>query len=204
MIEIIYSRITESPTEEDIKKQLKALPRRFYEKNHAYVEAILTRGRRASVYQSIVGLRLLSILTNREELPPLARNEFGRPFFDGAASPVFSISHTNGLVVCSIIRNNTSMIGVDCEKLYTKNPTLLAERFFAPCERKYIIRSDDTAMAFTEIWTKKEAYIKLLGKGLSVPLSSFDVMSDMHIGFETFIIDDVVVSVCTEREQFHV
>jgi 4'-phosphopantetheinyl transferase len=54
----------------------------------------------------------------------------------------------------------------------------IAKRFFTPRERGYIASSEDQNKAFFEIWTKKEAYIKRQGKGLSVSFTSFDVFDE--------------------------
>ncbi|MBC7474729.1 MAG: 4'-phosphopantetheinyl transferase superfamily protein, partial [Candidatus Sericytochromatia bacterium] len=53
----------------------------------------------------------------------------------------------------------------------------IAERFFSDYERKSLNSIPETLQkeAFFNGWTRKEAYIKLKGKGLSIPLNSFDV-----------------------------
>ena len=63
-----------------------------------------------------------------------------------------------------------SEIGVDIE-CKTDPGRRVTERFFTEAEKSYVRNDDD----FRRIWTMKEAFIKCLGKGLSIPLRSFSV-----------------------------
>ena len=48
-----------------------------------------------------------------------------------------------------------------------RNTEAIARRFFASKEYEEISRSDDRLSSFFSVWTKKEAYAKLCGKGLA-------------------------------------
>jgi 4'-phosphopantetheinyl transferase len=88
----------------------------------------------------------------------------------------FNVSHTEGLAALAFSRGRD--IGVDVEKLRPDSDAQqLAERFFSPSERQFISRFSGHALdqAFFRCWTRKEAYIKAKGGGLSIPLDQFDV-----------------------------
>lgn len=118
-------------------------------------------------------------------------NEYGKPYIEHD-NYHFSISHSGDYVA---FVSHSFPIGVDIQK--TENKISPAIRFFTPNEQNYI--SNDPSRFF-EIWTKKEAYIKMLGTGLSTPLSSFDVLKKPveNILISTSF-DNISLSVCAEN-----
>ena len=84
-------------------------------------------------------------------------------------------------------------------KLYfTKND--IAKRFFTSAENEFINLSSDKRLAFFEIWTKKEAYLKQIGTGLKTPLDSFCTMTDSLGGkFKTEKIEQYIISTFCEE-----
>ena len=88
----------------------------------------------------------------------------------------FNLSHSRGITLIAITKNRD--IGIDIEGINPKFPCLeIAEKFFTPLE-SYVLRSLSEHLqptAFFTCWTRKEAYIKAVGKGLSIPLDQFDV-----------------------------
>src|SRR5439155_2208354 len=103
----------------------------------------------------------------------------GKPELDCAtvqSTLSFNISHTDGLALCAF--SSRFRIGVDVEKVRTDfNTAEIAERFFSLAEREALrgLPAQEQHEAFFRCWTRKEAYIKALGEGLSHPLHQFDV-----------------------------
>jgi len=121
------------------------------------------------------------------------KNEYGKPHFKDYPELYFNISHTRNAVCVSILDKPT---GIDIERIRIAD-IRIAERFFASNELKYIIASPKPNECFYEVWTKKEAYIKYLGKGLSVPLNSFDVFNeDFECDIITTKLHDYIISIC--------
>jgi len=99
----------------------------------------------------------------------------GKPGLPG--DPVhFNLSRSEDL--CLIALSDEAPIGVDVE-FRREDPYLLkvARRFFSETEVEELhgLVLAEQLPAFFRIWSRKEAYIKALGLGLSLPLDSFDV-----------------------------
>jgi 4'-phosphopantetheinyl transferase len=102
----------------------------------------------------------------------------GKPALDHAG-PGFNLSHTGGLVLLGLVLE--SEIGVDVERIRPiENRDAIAERYFSPSEYGQVL-SDEV---FFQCWTRKEAYIKAVGGGLSIPLKSINTdgwsVIDLH------------------------
>lgn len=74
----------------------------------------------------------------------------------------FNLSHCKEAVLCAL---SNSAIGVDIERCRTYKKDL-ATYTMSPAEIQAIEQSDNPAMAFTRLWTAKEAVVKLLGTGI--------------------------------------
>ncbi|MCR9246728.1 MAG: 4'-phosphopantetheinyl transferase superfamily protein [bacterium] len=105
----------------------------------------------------------------------------GKPYLDGSAAgagPFFSLSHSGKLTLIGIA---TSELGVDCEKLrHLESFREIARKHFSEQEFTRLEALTETArlLAFYRCWTRKEAYIKALGEGLTMGLDTFDVSID--------------------------
>jgi len=88
----------------------------------------------------------------------------------------FNVTHSHGLLLVAVTRARE--LGVDVEKLRPMpDAGRIAERFFSAAEKAALraVPSGQTAEAFFAGWTRKEAYLKALGDGITRPLDSFDV-----------------------------
>jgi 4'-phosphopantetheinyl transferase len=88
----------------------------------------------------------------------------------------FNLSHTAGLALVAITGNGR--VGIDAETVRSEiDVEDLSRRFFAPAEAAEILAlsPDARRAAFFTCWTRKEAFVKALGGGLSVPLDRFQV-----------------------------
>jgi len=88
----------------------------------------------------------------------------------------FNLSHSHEVALIAVTLRR--QIGVDVEfiKKDFQWPEV-AERFFAPGEvtKLRALPQEHQLRAFFTCWTRKEAYIKAKGEGLSIPLQNFEV-----------------------------
>lgn len=91
-------------------------------------------------------------------------HENGKPYADNAKAE-FNISHSGDYVICAV---NDSPVGADIELI--RSLSVYPDKFFTDKEKAYIFKSHDkneTKRRFFEIWTFKEALIKMHGETLS-------------------------------------
>jgi 4'-phosphopantetheinyl transferase len=101
---------------------------------------------------------------------------YGKPALDGLAELHFNVSHSGHRALYAF--SLTSEVGVDVELLRPEAVDgRVAERFFAPGEIDALRRlpPDLQLLGFLTCWTRKEAFIKARGEGLSLPLQDFEV-----------------------------
>jgi len=109
----------------------------------------------------------------------LTYSQHGRPQLDGLRlgdRVEFNVSHSGDVIVLAFAR--ARRIGIDIEHVRTDFSTAeIAERFFSLAEREALrkLPVEQRQAAFFTCWTRKEAFIKALGEGLSHPLDQFDV-----------------------------
>jgi len=101
----------------------------------------------------------------------------GKPFLREPTSDLrFNLSHSGELAIYGLTRG--AEIGIDVEQHRTELAAdRIADRHFAPAEVAALqnLPPHQQSEAFFRCWTRKEAFIKALGEGLSKPLDSFRV-----------------------------
>ncbi len=101
----------------------------------------------------------------------------GKPcLVDAPGAPDFNVSHSGGLAAFALSRAGEVGIDIEQERPMPDLATI-AERFFSSRESALLAQLPDAEKvpAFFRCWTRKEAFIKLTGEGLSRALDAFDV-----------------------------
>lgn len=145
-------------------------------------------------------------------------NQYGKPFLCNNEIQ-FNLSHSGNYAVCSYGQGDS---GIDIE-WYKSADLEIARRFFEQQESR-LVEEYGTQM-FIRLWTLKESYIKAEGKGLKIPLDSFQICpgkyygnnnsnqkpiaivsndsyvdSDIGYHFVEFKIEDFHISVCSKSK----
>ena len=99
----------------------------------------------------------------------------GKPALAANSGLQFNVAHSHRVGLFAFAED--AAVGVGIEYVRAIEHEALAARFFSPAECAALehVPSHDREEAFFSCWTRKEAYVKALGGGLSVPLDRFDV-----------------------------
>ena len=88
----------------------------------------------------------------------------------------FNLSHSGDIALLAFARGRA--VGVDIERIRENlEPEKIARRFFSRHEQTELsaLPPSERCVGFFRCWSRKEAYIKARGAGLSLPLDQFDV-----------------------------
>ncbi|MBK8783720.1 MAG: 4'-phosphopantetheinyl transferase superfamily protein [Anaerolineales bacterium] len=102
-------------------------------------------------------------------------NQYGKPSLVDSKLE-FNLSHSGDFALLAITQNRK--IGVDVERVRQGiSSHVIAQQYFSKAEVAELqsLPMEQREAAFFTCWTRKEAYIKAQGIGLSLPLESFDV-----------------------------
>ena len=108
--------------------------------------------------------------------------EHGKPDLSHPETSIrFNVSHSHDLAVYALTTNRS--VGVDAEYLHRRSimdRMKIARRLFSSseCAALEALPRGRRDHAFLACWTRKEAFIKAIGQGLSCPLDQFDVTVD--------------------------
>jgi 4'-phosphopantetheinyl transferase len=131
-------------------------------------------------YYTAAHIALRLILTRYTGLPPgqilYECDGMGKPHLTDKTGLHFNLSHSGNLGLVGICRDHE--IGVDLECIRSvKSLNLVAMNFFTLGETEALnaLPPRDLLKGFFNCWTRKEAFIKLTGQGVSFPLDQFEV-----------------------------
>lgn len=146
------------------------------------------------------------------------------PYFSGGVGekpylreyPNISVSRSYAGDCLAIAAEQPYKIGIDCEEIKDFDSNIM-KYFFTNKEQKYIETSKSSNTAFTVLWTRKESYIKCIGRGIDYPINTLDVTPTKYIEnincegpvfiendkinkcfVNSYILGKLVISVCSE------
>ena len=145
----------------------------------------------------------------------ISYNPYGKPYIDNVRNFKFNVSHSGSYVV---IATSKGKVGIDIEQINNVDSGI-SDRFYTEKENEYISffeSEEKKEEAFYAIWTLKESYVKALGKGLRIPLNSFEFEIDKNMNvkvldysrkemfsFYTTKIEDHSLSICFQGQKLN-
>ncbi len=98
----------------------------------------------------------------------------------------FNLSHSKNYFCFGIAKKKCSQIGVDIEKIeYLRDMNDIVNNYFHPEEKKYIkertLTNTEKLIRFYEIWTRKEAFLKMIGIGIVTDLRKINLSPKSRI-----------------------
>jgi 4'-phosphopantetheinyl transferase len=118
-------------------------------------------------------------LDQRPEEITFCYGAHGKPYLKLMNSEVglsFNLAHSHEIVLCAVAQ--CSDVGVDVEYVHSIDDLdKIASVAFSSRERAQLLRlsGNRKLVGFFNCWTRKEAYVKACGNGLSMELAAFDV-----------------------------
>jgi len=126
------------------------------------------QGRRTCVLAYLLLMRGLRQEFGIEEKPLFEYGEHGKPRIVGHPEVHFNLSHCREAVFCAV---SHQPVGVDVESVREYKESLIDYTMNVD-EQALIRRAERPEVAFTRLWTQKEALLKLTGEGISRDLKT--------------------------------
>jgi 4'-phosphopantetheinyl transferase len=135
--------------------------------------------RRFAIGRAMLRMLLASYLEDEPAKLSFHYSDHGKPSLAGAHESSrlrFNLSHSGNVAIFAFVLDRN--VGVDIECVRTDiEVDVVAQRFFSPYERLALaaLPASEKYLGFFNCWTRKEAFVKAVGQGLSLPLENFDV-----------------------------
>ena len=111
--------------------------------------------------QRLAAYRLLAELIGGEAI--VEHDGQGAPYLPSRPDLYVSVSHCRRAVAVAV--SAEGRVGIDVESRRKVSPSLM-ERVCSESEREALSTATDRTMAFLQLWTRKEAVLKMRGTGI--------------------------------------
>lgn len=157
---------------------------------------------RQSLGAELLLIKALKALGGAEPPLDIRPGPGGKPRLE--EGPCFSLSHSGEMLLCAL---SDRAVGADVQRLTPYRPEL-ARRFFTAKECAWLDGQKRPGEAFSLLWSLKESYAKMLGRGIAgTHFASFSV--DVESGGRAFVpgsgaglrygfIEGYVLSLCSD------
>lgn len=137
----------------------------------------------------------------------ISKTVLGKPYLADYPGVQFNLSHSGPWGACAV---SEAPVGVDVELVRPMRQNV-AGRFFTSTEQQFLARQPRPEQEFFRLWTRKESFLKALGKGLTLPMNRFSVLEDVLYWdgiawyFHVFPVEGGYLTLCCQqtRAEFH-
>lgn len=169
MLKIYFTKNNDEWSNEKLAKMLMPLPESLRHRILAYKG---WQDRQSRILGKWLLLQLIDHFKLRLNLSDIKYTEFNKPYFSNLN---FSTAHSGDLVICASCLD--SEIGLDIERIVPIHLENYQEQL-TKNEWAFIQNSPDPEYTFYQIWTKKEALLKAIGRGIDIDFASLDVCGE--------------------------
>jgi 4'-phosphopantetheinyl transferase len=131
---------------------------------------VIARGFLRQLLAAYLGIKPRDVAFNYSETgkPELSANH--------SSDIGFNVSHSGDVAAFAFAVGRKVGVDVECIR-YDVDVDEIPRRFFSPLEQQTLaaLEGQQKLKSFFNCWTRKEAYVKAVGSGLSLPLRDFDV-----------------------------
>ncbi len=106
----------------------------------------------------------------------IARSKFGKPFLQDFTELQFNLSHSGEKLLLAISYGNP--VGIDIEKIkFRSSVEEIVKRCFSETEKSYWfhLSESEKLRIFYNFWTRKEAVVKGIGRGIALGLNQCEI-----------------------------
>ena len=169
MIKVYFTKNDREWSPEKLDMMLMLMPESLHHRILAYKG---WQNRQSRILSKWLLLRLIDHFKLVQTLSDIKYTEFNKPYF---SSFNFSTAHSSDLVICAGCLD--SEIGLDIEQIKPIHLEDYQEQL-TKNEWAFIQNSGDPEYTFYQIWTKKEALLKAIGRGIDIDFASLDVCGE--------------------------
>lgn len=152
--------------------------------------------KKEDAYLSLAGKVLLYKVLRQQGmsesiLSQIRYTDFRRPFIPNSDID-FNIAHSEEFVV--VTYTQSGRVGIDLERMIPVKPGDFKSQM-SLIEWQEIEGAEDPQTAFYTYWTQKEAVLKANGKGMYIPLQSFQIQSGRaYLEEETWSLQEIQIA----------
>ena len=196
MVKLYYAKITNLYDEKCFEEKIKQVKEKRQVRIFEYCQ-------KKDRCRSLAASLLLKMALEREGIcydeVCFAQKTGGKPYLLLQSGLFFSLAHAQEMAVCVIADQE---VGVDVERedrltgKKEEQKLKIAKKMLTPEEWKLWKKEEYRTETLISIWTKKESYVKMTGRGLTEKLMTIDTLSNAF--YQQMLLDDMyILSVCT-------